>query len=86
MIVCKIELWPDGDNQNVELLGVVAISNDGSGTDETGNYNVELHESPRDAGRSEIWKRGRMEGFPRLRLGPYDLLYRALKACVGNRD
>lgn len=86
MIRVTIELLPYGFEHNKRTLGIINIANDGSGDQDTGNYNVSLSKEPPIAKTRGIWKRGRVEGFPRLVLGPYDLLYRALKACVGSRN
>lgn len=62
---------------------MVCIVNDGTGTPTHGNYDVRLltwHDPPR------VWRKGRVEGFPRQRLGPYDLLLRALATTVGARN
>lgn len=32
------------------------------------------------------WKSGGVAGFPRLKLGAWDLLYRVLQSAVGNRN
>jgi hypothetical protein len=86
MIRVTIELLPHGYESKKRTIGMVEIANDGSGTWEDGNYNVRLTKEPPVAKRQGTWKKGRVEGFPRLVLGPYDLLYRALRACVGSRN
>lgn len=88
MIVCTIEMWPNGDQNHPRKreLGRIIITNDGAGTDSCGNYDVKIPKSSEYAKRPGIWKRGRVVGFPRLRLGPIDLLLRALIACVGDRS
>ena len=37
-------------------------------------------------GGGPIWKQGAVKNFPRQKLGPWDLLYRALKDAVGDRN
>lgn len=86
MVRVTIEILPGGDESKARKLGQVDIINDSSGTGETGNYTVRLHKSSEYAARPGIWRQGRISGFPRSRLGPYDLLYRALKAIVGGRN
>lgn len=86
MLVIKIELWPGGVEKKARPLGEVHIANDGSGTLDEGDYNVTLFKSPEYAKSPGVWKRGRVRGFPRKRLGPYDLLFRALRACVASRN
>lgn len=83
MVVISIELWPQGDPTHRRSLGLAHIENDGSGDASTGNYKVTLFGFGE---RAQVWKVGRVEGFKRLKLGGWDLLYRALKACVGERN
>lgn len=85
MLRVTIELLPQGDESRARTIGVVEIANDLTGTFDYGNYDVRLTKSL--VGKhKQIWKRGRVETFPRHKLGPYDLLYRALRATVGNRN
>ena len=86
MIRVTIELLPWGNEERKRTIGVVEIANDGTGDHETGNYNATLSKEPPIAKTRGVWKRGRVEGFPRLKYGPYDLLYRVLKVCVGKRN
>lgn len=85
MIVVTVELWPHGDERRKRHLGTATIANDLSGTQDTGNYHVMLSKAGRP---KETWRRGRVEAFPRLsrRLGVWDLLYRALRDSVGERN
>lgn len=85
MVRITIELLPGGVGEPI-LLGEAFISNDLTGDLKTGNYNVRLMKSPIYANSEGVWKRGRVEGFPRRRLGPWDLLYRALQDTVGSRN
>jgi hypothetical protein len=66
-----------------EHLGTAIIANDGKGTDTSGDYTVSLSTRGWNA---RPWKSGRVEGFPRKRLGGWDLLYRALREIVGERN
>lgn len=86
MIVVRIELWPAGSEERKRELGVAYIANDASGTPGSGNYNVRLMKSAEYATRPGVWKKARVENFPRRRLGPWDLLYRALRESVGSRN
>lgn len=87
MIVVKVEMWPLGKEEGAREIGRAHISNDGTGDRATGHYNVKLLKSAEYAKRlGGTWKAGRVEGFPRLTLGPWDLLYRALVACVSVRN
>lgn len=88
MIYVRVELWPHGNPGRARLLGEATIANTADSADRqnVGNYDVRLMKSPEYAKTSGIWKRGRVEGFPRKRLGPWDLLLRALTATVGDRN
>lgn len=84
MIYVRIELWPKGDMTNARVIGEGTIANVG-GSGSYGAYDVKLMKSPEYAKNPGVWKAGHFEGFPRLRLGPWDLLFRALRATVGTR-
>jgi hypothetical protein len=87
MVKVTIELCPYGSEENKEVLGTIYISNDGTGTRENGNYNVKIdNEHIKRKTGIEVEHLYRVESFPRLNLGAYDLLYRALKAVVGDRN
>ncbi len=83
MIVVTVELWPHGDEAQKQHLGTARIINDGTGILGSGNYDVILSKWGKP---SRKWKEGRVDRFPRLRLGPWDLLYRALRDTVGARN
>lgn len=87
MIYVRVEMWPGGDKGKARLLGEATIANVG-GSEAVGDYRVELMKSPEYARTPGVWSRGRVEGFPRKskQLGPWDLLYRALRATVGSRN
>lgn len=86
MLVCKLEMWPDGDSARAYPVGMVRIVQNG-GDDEVVHYKVELDKASRTARRPEIpWRTGQVSNFHRLVQGPYDLLLRALIACVGGRS
>lgn len=83
MLRVTIDLVPMGDESRKRVLGVMEIANDGQGTSTSGNYMVRLCK----AGQPKaIWRRGGITGFPRARLGVYDLLLRCLVATVGQRN
>lgn len=82
MIVVRIELWPQGQKARARHLGTAQIWNDGTGDRGRGNYHVTLSKW----GSRETWRAGLLQGFPRLHLGPWDLLLRALIATVGKRN
>ncbi len=81
MIVVRAELWPRGDEASKRSLGECRIANVG-GTRHVGKYRVELVKW----NNGQVWKKGWIEGFPRVRLGPWDLLYRCLREVVGSRN
>lgn len=83
MLRITIELVPHGDESRKRAIGYAEIRNDGTGDRQTGNYGVRLSQWGRPG---STWKRGVVTGFPRLKLGPWDLLYLALDACVGGRN
>ena len=100
MLVIKILLWPRGDHTRERELGVATISNVG-GTLQTGNYEAVLLKSGEYSAAArarpleqratrplskEVWKRGAVEGFARQRLGPWDLLFRALGSLIDRRN
>lgn len=77
MLVVTIELWPRGFETNKQTIGKMYIANDGTGTLTQGNYDAII----KKRGTNTTWKIGRIEGFPRKRLGPWYLLYRLLLSC-----
>lgn len=63
MIVCKFELWPGGDAERAEPLGLLLVANDGqveNGDPDQFMYNLQFQE-PRSAkvwrGRVKHWRR-----------------------------
>lgn len=71
----------------ISHLGTAIITNDGTRSVESkgtrGDYLVTLSQR----GRPEtLWRKGWVRDFPRQRLGAFDLLYRALRATVGDRN
>lgn len=84
------------DHPRREVIGVIEIANVG-GTASTGHYRFVLMKKLGRKIKDAVWRQalagkldsdavdevvvGDLAGFPRLRLGPYDLIYRALKAC-----
>lgn len=95
MLRCTIEILPGGDEARARTIGCVEIANVG-GTQEIGNYAVVLKKTPPFPGALKAaWKKGTLVvgrddeevivgavvGHHRQKRGPYDLLFRALKAC-----
>jgi hypothetical protein len=100
MIVIKLEMWPRGDHSRARSLGVATIANVG-GTADTGDYEVRLFKAQEYSRQAETrplqemltrplaketWRKGRVEGFRRLKLGPWDLLFRALAQLLADRN
>ena len=88
MIVIRVELWPLGFEAKKREIGVARISRV-AGTKARGTYDVALlksaeYASARNVGR--IWRKGKVSDFPGRRLGPWDLLFRALRATVADRN
>ena len=86
MLVVKIELWPLGNEANAQPLGLATISNDATGSPAIGNYTVRIFKGKKYSRAEGVWRTGRVLGFPRQQLGPWDLLYRALLATVKDRN
>ena len=82
MIVIRAELWPNGDKNQSKHLGTAKIINDNTGNLSMGNYKILLS----GKNSKQIWRAGAIKGFPRKVLGHWDLLYRALKELVGERN
>lgn len=81
MVVVKIELWPNGDETKSKPLGIMTMSNDGTGSNKYGNYSVQLSHAGMFFGkRKEPWKSGKVKNFLRT-ASPYHLVSKALKAC-----
>lgn len=81
MIRVIVELWPHGDPSKKKRLGVMTITNDGKGTSKKGGYDALA------MGKTQRWfRRSRVEDFPRQRLVAWDLVYRALRGMVGDRN
>ena len=87
MLVVKIELWPKGDESKARQIGRIDIINDGTGTSEFGNYNVNIHHSEllNKTPLSRFYKIGKVTGFMR-KLSPYHLLMRALSSAMSNNE
>jgi hypothetical protein len=87
MLVVKIEMWPGGNENHPRKreLQRILITNAG-GDANVGHYAVVIPKSAEYAKSPGVWKKGRVLNFPRARLGPADLLLRALVACIGDRS
>ena len=82
MIRVTVELLSGGFGP-AEHIGTAYITNDGTGTKTSGNYDVWLSQRGRP---SWTWREGEVQGFRRKKMLAWDLLYLALKACVGDRN
>jgi hypothetical protein len=80
MIYIKVELWPFGDKTKAKSLGEMYVANVG-GTSTRGVYKSLLKDS-----KGRAFRKGEVTDFPRKRLGAFDLMYRALKNMVGDRN
>ena len=96
MIRCIIEMVPKGYEKNKRIIGIIEIANVGTGNDNIGNYKVVLKKTLFFMGalkkqwRSAVFNDSfenediivkSFSGFDRIKRGPYDLLFSALKAC-----
>ena len=77
MLRIMVELLPS-DGGPPEVLGMALIANDGTGTQERGNYTIRLFETGKVGER-----RGKYWGFLRQQRGPWDLVYRCLGVTRG---
>jgi hypothetical protein len=86
---------PKTGNYQIELLGRMESSdyrgypgmhaNPDWGSDEVSEEDLMVTLSK--WGRpDQVWKKGEVKGFPRTRLGAWDLLYLALRNIVGSRN
>ena len=91
MIVVKLEMWPGGDESKAVEFGRAYITNQlvtsvQSGGQQ-GDYQVKLYGGV--YGRRDLlkrlWKKASVDGFDRVRMGAWDLLYLALKAALRGR-
>lgn len=87
MLRYVVSLVPRGDESRAIEIGRAEIWNVGGNASATsGDYGVRLRGGfPGWSGKGS-WKRGEVIGFPRKRLGAWDLLYRGLAACIADRN
>lgn len=83
MIKITVELVSAIHPSRNRLLGIAEIANDGTGSMTSGNYRVRLSKAGEKS--NETWRHGSVKGFPRKRMGGWDLLFLALRSCVGDR-
>jgi hypothetical protein len=82
LVVVKIELWPQGQENEAQEIGRMFVANDATGTVEIGDYDVELLHGGEFYGKPGVWKKGKVLRFVR-KLSPYHLVQRALDAALG---
>lgn len=82
MVVVRIELWPGGDESKARSLGTATITNNASGNDVNGNYDVALSHSGIYIDRPGVWRTGKVIGHCRD-LSPYHLVAKALANAAG---
>lgn len=75
MLIVKIELHSAVTGE-VSEIAHMRIINDGTGTRDLGNYDVELMEGRKDGRR--VAMKSRVEGYPRLPYTVWELVRRAL--------
>lgn len=97
MLLIKVELLPGGDPTKKRIEEIAFLINDETGDDAHGNYRVLLMKNWKHLKRADVanldaynpdnnaavWRHGEVKAFPRKsgRLGIWDLVFRALKAC-----
>jgi hypothetical protein len=85
MVVVSIELWPKGNKEKARPLGVILISNDGTGDDRYGNYDIILSHAGKYIQKTitekKPWKTSKVINH-RKSLSPYHLVYKAIKNCL----
>ncbi len=84
MVIVTVELVSARTGAR-EHLGTAYIVNDGTGTGELGHYDVILSKRGKP---SSPWREGRVEDFPRQRLGPWDrrVFRQARVVCYVERE
>jgi hypothetical protein len=91
LIVVRIEMWPGGREEAKRELQLMTIANVG-GTPTSGDYRVRVPKSaeyskrPGTATSGSTWRTALVRAFPRRKLGPVDLVLRALVALVADRN
>lgn len=78
MVRITIETLPHGNENSKALIGTVEVSNDKSGGTNVGNYQVRALKADGTA-----FHFGEVRGFPRSRLGAWELALWALRSLFG---
>ncbi len=97
MIVLRVDVWPGGDYRRARDMGTVLVWNVG-GDQEFGKYRYKILKFNQRRRYKEVlmqpdripdhacWRSGSIQGFPREKQGPLDLLYRILEKSIGYRS
>lgn len=102
MLYIRVELWRRGDRHDSKLLGEATVSNVGGDAEtghylvrlsKFGGFKLRQTQNQDEESvrvclplASSIWKQGKVGPFSRTLLGPWDLLYRALRDVAGYRN
>ena len=73
MIKITVEVIPFGVEKWKKKVGEMTIANDGTGSGSRGNYKYNM------STKNRIWRKGRIEDFPRLSCSVWNLIYRVLR-------
>lgn len=85
MLICRLEIWPERNQADAYCVGEVRIGQS-AGDCFVADYKVEIDKASRQTRTPGIWRTADVRHFDRSRLGYYDLLLRALIACLGGRS
>jgi len=100
MLKVIIEYWPCGCKDARQVIGVMDICNDGTGTKESGNYTAKIYKITeptlvclndgtawKRVDAPKVWMHGSVIKFPRQsdEIGVWDLLRSALNNTLGSR-
>lgn len=86
MIRITIELISAISPARNKKLGIINIANIGISLEDATKCDYSVVLSKWEPKLNEPWKRGTVRTFDNIKRGPYDLLYLALKTCLGNRN
>lgn len=92
MIRVIVEIWPFGDESKKETIAIANIANDGTGTNNTGNYTFSMSKCGRgkeDADSkflNRTWKQGKLLNFKRARYNAWYLVASCLNEALKKQD
>lgn len=81
MIVVKLELHSAIDHTITEV-GRMYLTNDGTGTDEIGNYDVKIMRKGVSNSNGAVWKYGKVVRHSRKAVTVWILIVKAISACL----